>query len=337
MRGFLKSLLLGTALLSLWAAGAPAAELTKIKVGVLKVSACGPVFIAQEKGYFAKQGLSAELVPFDAPTVVSQGVMAGDLDFGLAAVSAGFFNTAGQGAMRVIAGDGEESPGFRGLVAIASNQAYDAGLKGLRDLAGHSFAITAAGTIQQYDLGVIAKKYGFDYASLRMVPVGSFPNMISAVVGGSADVAFPGVTPARQALAGAKVHNLAWLGDELSMQVAVAMTSAKTADEKSELVERFLAVFRMGLKDYHDAFTGPDERPLDGPTAAETYAIIAKHTEVPVETMKLGLIHIDVQGRLNVADVMNQIEWYKSQGMVKPDVDGTKIVDKRYVVALPGT
>jgi len=341
MRGFLKSLLQvilpGAGMLALLVVGAPAAELTKIKIGVLKVSACGPVFIAKEKGYFAKEGLDAELLSFDAPTVVSQGVMAGDLDFGLAAVSAGFFNTAGQGAMRVIAGDGDESPGFRGLVAIVSNQAYDAGVKSLKDLAGHSFAITAAGTIQQYDLAVIAKKYGFDYASLRMVPVGSFPNMISAVVGGSADAAFPGVTPARQALAGAKVHNLAWLGDELSMQIAVAMTSAKTAGEKPELVQRFLAVFRMGLKDYHDAFTGPDERPRDGPNAAEDYAIIAKHTEVPVETMKIGLTHLDAEGRLNVADVMNQIAWYKSQGMVKPDVDGSKIIDKRYVVALPGT
>jgi len=337
MRGWLKSLLLASGLLPLLTAGSPAAELTKIKIGVLKVSACGPVFIAKEKGYFAKEGLDAELLSFDAPTVVSQGVMAGDLDFGLAAVSAGFFNTASQGAMRVIAGDGDESPGFRGLVAIASNQAYDAGVKSLKDLAGHSFAITAAGTIQQYDLGVIAKKYGFDYASLRMLPLGSFPNMVSAVVGGSADAAFPGVTPARQALAGAKVHNLAWLGDELSMQIAVVTTTAKHADQDPDLVKRFLAVFRMGLKDYHDAFTGPDERPHDGPGAAEDYAIIAKHTEVPLETMKLGLIHLDAEGRLNVADVMNQIAWYKSQGMVKPEVDGAKIIDKRYVVALPGT
>lgn len=307
-----------------------------IKIGVLKVSACGPVFIAQEKGYFAKEGLTAELASFDAPTVVSQGVMSGDLDFGMAAVSAGFFNTAGQGAMRIVAGDGDEAPGFRGLVAIASNQAYDAGLKSLKDLPGHSFAITAAGTIQQYDLGLIAKKYGFDSASLKMLPVGSFPNMMSAVMGGSADSAFPGVTPARQAIAGGKVHNLAWLSDEISMQIAVAMTSAKHADNDPELVKRFLRVLRMGFKDYHDAFTGPDERPHDGPAAAADYAIIAKYTEVPLETMKLGLIHLDAQGRLNVADIMNQIAWYKSQGMVKPDVDGTKIIDKRYVVALPG-
>lgn len=337
MRGLLKSLLLGAGALALLGAGAPAAELTKIKIGVLKVSACGPVFFAQEKGYFAKEGLEAELVPSDQPILVPQGVLSGDFDFGMSAMSAGFFNSAGQGAMRIIAADGDESPGFRGLVVVASNAAFEKGLKSLKDLAGHSFAITAAGSLQQYDLSIIADKYHFAYSSMRMLPVGSFANMVSAVVGGSADSAIPAVSVSRKSLAADTMQTLAWVSDELSMQIAVVMTSAKHADQDPDLVRRFLNVYRMGLKDYHDAFTGPDERPQDGPTAPAMYQLLAKYTDVPVETMKIGLVHLDAQGRLNVADVMHQIEWYKSQGMVKPDVDGAKIVDKRYVTALPGT
>ena len=337
MRGFLKSMLLGAAALALAAAPADAAALTKIKIGVLKVSACGPVFFAQEKGYFAKEGLEAELIPSDSPILIPQGVMSGDFDFGMSAMSAGFFNAAGQGVMRIIAADGDESPGFRGLVVVASNQAYDKGLKSLKDLAGHSFAITTAGSLQQYDLSIIADKYHFPYSSMKMLPVGSFANMVSAVVGGSADSAIPAVSVSRQALAGNKLHRLAWVSDELRMQIAIVMTSAKHADQNPDLVKRFLRVYRMGLKDYHDAFIGADERPHDGPAAPAMYQLLAKYTSVPVETMKIGLVHLDAQGRLNVADVMHQIEWYKSQGMVKPEVDGTKIIDKRYVVALPGT
>ena len=262
------------------AALAPARAET-IKIGVLKVSACGPIMIAQEKGYFAKEGLTAELAFFDAPILVPQGVMAGDLDFGLAANSAAFFNTAGQGAMRIIAADGDEAPGFRGLVVVASNQAYDGGLKTLKDLANHSFAITAAGTLQQYDLGVLAEKYHFAYASMRMLPVGSFANMVAAVVGNSADSAIPALSVSRQAVGEGKVHNLGWISDEMRMQIAVVMTSARHADQDPQLVQRFLRVFKMGLKDYHDAFTGADERPQDGPTADATYAILAKYTDVP--------------------------------------------------------
>ncbi len=170
-----------------------------------------------------------------------------------------------------------------------------------------------------------------------MLPVGSFPNMVTAVVGGSADSAIPPVSVSRQALAGEKFHNLAWVSDEMRVQIAVVMTSAKHADQDPALVRRFLDVYRMGLKDYHDAFTGPDERPADGPGAAEIYAILAKYTDVPIETMKLGLVHLDAEGRLLTGDVMHQIDWYKAQGMVKPETDGTKIIDKRYVVALLGT
>jgi NitT/TauT family transport system substrate-binding protein len=321
------------------AALAPPARAENIKIGVLKVSACGPVFIAQEKGYFAKEGLTAELVPSDAPILIPQGVLSGDFDFGMSAMSAGFFNSAGQGGqgnMRIIAADGDESPGFRGLVVVASNQAVEKGLKTLKDLAGHSFAITTAGSLQQYDLSIIANKYHFAYSSMKMLPVGSFANMVSAVVGGSADSAIPAVSVSRQALAGNRMHELAWVSDELTMQIAIVMTSAKHADQDADLVRRFLRVYRMGLKDYHDAFIGADERPHDGPTAPAMYQVLAKYTDVPVETMKIGLVHLDVEGRLNVADVMHQIEWYKSQGMVKPEVDGSKIVDKRYVTALPG-
>ena len=53
--------------------------------------------------------------------------------------------------------------------------------------------------------------------------------------------------------------------------------------------------------------------------------------------MKLGLVHLDSEGRLNVADVLHQIKWYQTQGMVKPEVDGNKIVDLHYVVPMPGT
>jgi NitT/TauT family transport system substrate-binding protein len=334
MRAFSVSLV-GAALLGVALASPARAE--TIKIGVLKVSACGPVFIAQEKGYFAKEGLTAELVPSDAPILVPQGIISGDFDFGMSAMSAGFFNSAGQGVMRIIAADGDESPGFRGLVVVASNQAYENGLKSLKDLAGHSFAITAAGSLQQYDLSIIADKYHFAYSSMKMLPVGNFANMISAVVGGSAESAIPAVSVSRQALAGNKLHKLAWVSDELRMQIAIVMTSAKHADQDPDLVRRFLRVYRMGLKDYHDAFIGADDRPHDGPTAPATYQLLAKYTNVPVETMKIGLVHLDLEGRLNVADVMHQIEWYKSQGMVKPDVDGGKIIDKRYVVALPGT
>jgi hypothetical protein len=72
----------------------------------------------------------------------------------------------------------------------------------------------------------------------------------------------------------------------------------------------------------------------DGPTAPQVYAIIARYLDQSLDVVKLGVAHIDRDARLDTADVLRQIAWYKSRGMVKPEVDGSEIIDSRYVVPL---
>jgi len=45
--------------------------------------------------------------------------------------------------------------------------------------------------------------------------------------------------------------------------------------------------------------------------------------------------YIDPEARLDVKDVLRQIDWYKSQRMVKASINGEEIIDRRYAVALP--
>lgn len=315
------------------AGAANAADMLKIGAG--KTDAAAPVMIAVEKGYFAKEGLDASIVFTDQPQILPQAVMSGDVDFVIAGMVAAFFNVAGDGTMRMLAGNVNESPGFKAQAVIVSNQAFAAGLKGMRDLGGHSFAIFAAGTPQQYDASILADKYHFDYASLKMAQLGTMPNMVSAVVGGSADAAVAPAPFIRLPLAEGKIVNLGWIGDELSMTVTAVVTSRKIADTRNDFVSRFLRAYQAGARDYHDAFIGPNETLRDGPTAADDYAILAKYLNQPIDVIKSGLPHIDRDARLDVNDVRHQIEWYKSQGMVKPEVDAAKMIDTRYVVPLP--
>lgn len=72
-----------------------------------------------------------------------------------------------------------------------------------------------------------------------------------------------------------------------------------------------------------------------GPTAPEVLAIIAKYTQQPVEQIARALPYVDAEARLDVKDVLRQIAWYKAEGMIKGEVDGDRIIDKRYVVPLP--
>jgi NitT/TauT family transport system substrate-binding protein len=108
-----------------------------IKVSVIKSAAYGPIFIAKDKGYFAAEGLDAELVFFEAAPPIATALASGDIDFGNGAASAAFFNLAGQGLLKIIAGSASEAPGFQLMALVASNRAAAAGLKSAKDLGGH--------------------------------------------------------------------------------------------------------------------------------------------------------------------------------------------------------
>jgi len=307
-----------------------------IKIGILKQAAAGPLYLAVERGYFADEGVPAELVFFDAAQKIAVATTSGSIDFGVVGLTAAFFNLAGQGALRIISGAVRETPGFNFDAYFVSNRAYAAGLKAPKDIAGHSVALTQIGSVNQYIVGLLADKYRFDVNTIRLLPLQSIPNAMNAVVGGQADTtvlamqaAFPPM------IEKGDVRLLGWVGDETPLERSEAFTAAKTADERSDTVARFLRAFRKGVRDYHDAFTGPGETRQDGPTAAAVWGVIMKYAELSAADIKLGVPYYDREARLDVKDMLHQIAWYKAQGLLKPEVDGEAIIDKRYVIPLP--
>lgn len=308
----------------------------EIKIGLLKIVAAAPVYVATEKGYFAAESLTAHIVYFDSGVPIAAGIVAGDIDFGAASLIAAFYNLAGQGAMRIIAGMQREVPTFQGQGYVVSSRAYEAGVKSLKDFAGHSFAVAQMGGPAHYALGRVAEKYHFDLASMRILQTQSLANAVTALVGGQADTSIISMTAAMMPLLDrGEVKLLGWVGDETPWQPGAIITATRTTNERREMVERFLRAYRKGARVYHDAFTGADEKRKDGATAPEILDILAKYTGQSAEQVKFGLTYNDADGRLDVQDVLHQIEWYKSQGMLKAQVDGNALIDKRYVVALP--
>jgi NitT/TauT family transport system substrate-binding protein len=217
-----------------------------------------------------------------------------------------------------------------------SRRAYESGLKSLRDLAGHTFGVGQFGTPGHYVLGATAEKYGSDIGKIHLVALQSNSNVISAMLGGQIDGTVTVLATAYTPLIDkGDIRILGWVGDEIAFQDRAIFTATKTTNERSDMLRRFLRAYRKGANDFHDAFTGPDERPKDGPTAAATIDLIANYVEQSPEQVRTGIAYIDPELRVNVADVLRQIAWYKAQGMLKPELDGNRIIDKRYVVPLP--
>src|SRR4051794_23977871 len=124
-----------TALAGLTAApfvpAARAQDLAKASIALLRLTSSGPGFIALEKGWFKEAGLDLAIKDFTAASQPPLAVVSGDADFGTTAFTAGFFNLAAKGGVKVIAAQSAEKPGYP-LVAIAvTNAAWDAGVRSI--------------------------------------------------------------------------------------------------------------------------------------------------------------------------------------------------------------
>lgn len=277
------SVVIGVAF-ALLGVGSGDARAEAIKLGTAKIAATGPIYIAQAKGYFAAEGLTVDIKYVDVAQAISVAVTSGDVDIGDSAFSAAFFSLAGQGALKIIGGQARDVPGFKTFAAVASNKAYNGGLKTFDDLGGHVIGNTQAGSAFQYILSLIAAKRGIDLKSARFLPLQSLPNVLTAVIGGQVDAAMVTGFLAVPTIGRGDAHLIGWTGSEISYQAGGLYVAAKTADMRRPMLEAFLRAYRKGAQAYHDAFTGPDEIRQDQPTADAMAAIIAQNTGQSIAT-----------------------------------------------------
>ena len=300
-----------------------------LRVGVLKLASSGPVFIAAERGYFTAEGLAVELRFFEAAQPIAVAAVAGDVDIGVTGLTAGFYNLAGKGALRIIGAQSREEPGYHLVAYLASRRAFAAGLHGLADLPGHSVAITQVGSTFHYSIGLLAAKLGFPLARLRLVPLQSMPNMASALQGGQVDAALIPATLAVPMVARGDAHLLGWVGDETPWQLGAIFANAHRLERDRAAAEAFLRAYRRGARDFYDAFLkrNADGRAEEGPQAEALLAIIAKYTGQAASQIRNGIPYIDPEARLLPGDIHRQVAWYQAQGLVDKSVDADAIID----------
>jgi len=331
-----RGIALAMALIGLAIGMRPAAAADKIKVAVVSSLGSAPIYIADAKGYFKDEGLDVTLVHFDSAQPVAVAVAAGDVDFGATGLTGAFFTFADNGVLRLIGAGTWERPGFQGLGLIASNQAWNSGVKTIAALRGHSVAITQVGTALHYSLYLMLKKYDVDLKDVRVLPLQSNPNVASAITGGQADGALLSSGNAFALINKNSAHLLGWLGDELGeAQGDGIYTSTKDANERSDTVKRFLAAFRKAAQTWDAAFLDANGKRADQSSAPEMIAIAAKGLGVSEDVVKLGLPYFDPQSRVSIADVQGALDWYHAQGMIKTQIDAKKITDFRYAIEAP--
>ena len=304
-----------------------------IKIATSRLIGYAGVPVAMAHGYFKEQGLEPELVFFDSAQPVAVAVASGDAQFGTAGMSASFYTLAGQGQLRLIASAAGDGRGFYNLAFIASNKAYDAGLKTVAAIKGHAVAVTQVGTSLEYAIGQAARHYGFTMKDVEVRALQSNSNVIAAISGGTVDAAVMPSGALLPPLAKGEFHLLSWAADiEPNPTGSATFTSTKEANEHGDTVKRFLAAYRKGVRDFAAAFTGADGKRQNQPTAPEILEIMSKFTGIAPSEITKAVPYVDPEGRIDAQSVADQIAWYKSLNLMKGDVDAAGLIDGRYAL-----
>lgn len=311
---------------------ARADEPAKVKIGVLRLSSSAPVFIAQDKGYFREAGLDVELKFFDAAQPIAVATATGDVDFGITAFTAGLYNLAGKGTLKVIAGMSREKPGYPLIGYFASNKAYQSGLKTPKDLAGKRVAVTQVGSSFHYSLGLLADKDGFKLSDVKIVPLQSLSNVAAALKGETVDAALLPVSTARKLMDDGSAKLLGWVGDETPWQLGAVFASPKGLADKA-VVTRLLGALERADREYHDVILASvkDGTAVIDDKTRPLLEIIGKYTNLSVEQVVGNCAYIDPDGKLDVKNVDNQIKWLQGEGFADKGYDAESIIAKDFV------
>jgi NitT/TauT family transport system substrate-binding protein len=165
-----------------------------------------------------------------------------------------------------------------------------------------------------------------------VLPLQSLSNAAAALKGETVDAALLPVSTARALMDAGGAKLLGWVGDETPWQLGAIFASPKTVADKP-LVTKLLGALVRADREYHDMILAAvkDGRAPVNETTKPLLEIIAKYTNATVEQVAGNCAYIDPDGRLDVKNVANQIEWLQAQGFVDKGFGTDAIIAGDYV------
>ena len=314
--GLMGFLLLGIPFTTSWG-------LTTVKVGALKLSSTAPIFIGMDKGFFESEGIKVEPVWFKAAQPIAVATATGDIDVGATGLTAGLYNSIGQGMkIAIVADKGREWPRYKLTALLVNTEQWKAGVRDLKNLKGKRVGITQIGSTFHYILGNLLEKKGMSLNDVKVVPLGSISSMRDTLISNQIESVFlnqPLVTAVEKNGQG---NVLLWVGDHLPYQIAAIFYGEKLMKNRSAAIA-FMKGYIRSCRYYSDHALTKKE----GIAYQEILDLIAKYTEEKTDAIALALPYNDRNGELLTDDIQTQLDWYFKNGMVSTKMSSSEMVD----------
>jgi len=292
----------------------PSAAQDKIRIGVGVDPSYTTWWVAQDKGFFAKHNIKAELTQFPSGAEIADGVMAGELDFGASGTATWMPRFVRSDNLRILGTQATSTDNFK-MASLTS-------LKTLADVKGKKLG-TVQGSTSDYLWALVAKKLNVPESELGITPV-SPPELPAALDRGDIQAFFvwePWPTKAVQISGKDKVHILASSGDVGYFQSFVIVGNKNFIQSHPDVTVRMLVAMREASD-----FMKKDR--------ADAVKITAARNKMSADMAEyiMGLYNFEIAfGDTIVSGAKVEEAWMRSKERLKGDpINWNTVVDRSY-------
>ena len=307
------------------------ADAQNVRVGIVNSSTDVPFFIADAKGYFKEEGLSVELIPFDAGAKMIAFLGTGDLDVGGGAPSVALYNAAAQGIqIRIVADKAHHAAGLGHAALMVRKDLIDSRkFTDFKDLKGLKVAVVGVGSGDESVLNEALKRGGLKWGDANVVYLG-FPQHPPAFQNGAIDASLtsePFYTVIKKAgTAVAFARNGQIYPDQ---QSTVLMYGVGFTKNKPDLASKFIRAYIRAARFYTDAIA---DGSMSGSNASEVVSILVKYSVTKDPEIHKAVIPpvIDPDGKLNVDSLRKDWQFFKDTGQIDGKVTVDSLLDTSF-------
>ena len=156
---------------------------TTIRVGFIPIADCSQLFIAQDRGLFAANGVDVQTTSMAGGALILEAVGAGSLDIGFSNVVSLVLGHANQLPFVALTGGPAEDSSHQehGIFVSTASSTTE-----IRQLAGKRIAINTRRNIDELMVSELLQSNGIDPKTVTFVEV-PFPRMVTTLEGGDVD------------------------------------------------------------------------------------------------------------------------------------------------------
>lgn len=305
------------------------ADTVTVRVGALNVGSDAPFLIADKKGYFKDEGLSVVFTTFASAGNMVVPLSSGQLDAGGGAPAVGIYNAAVHGIdVKVVADRASDAPGYGFDPLLVRTELIKSGrYKTPKDLKGMTIAGNQPGSVSTVALYELLKKYGLTMNDVKRVNL-DYPDHVAALTNGKVDASITTEPQASQAVLAGGVTRI--MGDDAwypNQEISVLIFSGAFIREHRDVAVKFMRAYIRAVRYYVGAL---HDGHFAGPNAADVIAILSATTSLkdPAAYQTITPGSIDPNGKLNLASMRKDLQYFKDQGLIDGPVKVEDIVDE---------